>query len=115
MASICAWENSARRVCAARARRASARASRDRSEVFVGVRRRLRWPYDRRYPFGQDPFDFGVRPGDDVHGDEFAHAPRGRGTGVGGGLHRADIAAHQDGDVAGADVLGADQAARLRP
>ena len=38
----------------------------------------------------EDPLDFGVRPGDDVHGDELADAPRGGGAGVGRGFDGAD-------------------------
>ena len=41
--------------------------------------------------------------------DQLADAARGGGAGVGRGLHRADVAAHQHGDVAGADVFLADQ------
>ena len=57
----------------------------------------------------EDAFHLGVRPRDDVDRDQLADAPRGRGAGIGRGLHRADVAAHHDGDVAGADVFLADQ------
>jgi len=40
---------------------------------------------------------------------EFADPTRGRRACVGGGLHRADIAANHHRDVAGADVLFSDQ------
>ena len=58
---------------------------------------------------GQDPFDLGVRTRNDVHRDELADASRGRRAGIGGRLDRADVAADQDGDVAGADVFLGDQ------
>ena len=57
----------------------------------------------------QDLLDFGVRPRNDVDRDELADAPRRGRAGVGRGLDRADVAAHQHGDVAGADVFLADQ------
>ena len=50
-----------------------------------------------------------VRPRDDVHRDQLAHPPRGGGPGVGRRLHRADVAPHHHRDVAGADVLLADE------
>ena len=58
---------------------------------------------------GEDAFDLGVRPGDDVDRDQLADAARGGGPGIGGGLDGADVAADHDGDVAGADVFLADQ------
>ena len=61
------------------------------------------------YGLRQDPLDFGVRPRNDVHRHELADAARGGGAGVGRGLDRADVAADHHGDVAGADVLLADQ------
>ena len=61
------------------------------------------------YPFGQDSFDFCVRTGDDVDRDELADAARGRGAGVRRGLDGADVAAHEDGDVAGPDVFLGDE------
>ena len=44
-----------------------------------------------------------------MNADQFADAPRGRGAGVGGGLHRADVAAHDRGDEPGVDFLPADE------
>ena len=44
-----------------------------------------------------------------MHRDQLADAAGGRGAGVGGGLDRADVAADEHGDVAGADVFLADQ------
>ena len=54
-------------------------------------------------------FDFGMGPRNDVHRHQLSDAPRRRGTGVSGGLHRTDVAAHHHGDIAGADVLLADE------
>src|SRR5918993_1957584 len=54
---------------------------------------------------GQDAFDFGVGAGDDVDADEFPDSSGGGGPGVGRGLDRPHVAAHEDRDVAGADVL----------
>src|SRR3954469_23929983 len=41
---------------------------------------------------GKNLFDLGVRAGDDVYGYQLADAPRRRGPGVCGRLHRADVA-----------------------
>ena len=57
----------------------------------------------------QRVFEVGVRTRDDVHRHELADAPRRRGAGVGRRLHRRDVAAHDRGHVAGADLLPADQ------
>ena len=57
----------------------------------------------------QHALDFGVRPRNDVHGDQLADAPRGGRAGIGRGLDRADVAAREHRDVAGADVLLADE------
>jgi hypothetical protein len=40
-----------------------------------------------------------------VNRNQLADAARGRGAGIGGGLHGADVAAHEHGDVARANVL----------
>ena len=69
----------------------------------------------RKLRLREEPFDFGVRPRDDVHRDELADAPRGRGASIGRRLHRADIAAHEHRDVARADVFLADERRRWRP
>jgi hypothetical protein len=50
-----------------------------------------------------------VRPRNHVHRNQLADAPRGGGARVGRGLDRADVAAHEHGDVAGADVFLADE------
>ena len=57
----------------------------------------------------QRVFEVGVRARDDVHRHELADAARRGGAGVGRGLHRRDVAAHDGGHVAGADLLPADQ------
>ena len=57
----------------------------------------------------QRVFEVRVRTRNDVHRDELADAARGGSARIGGGLHRGDIAAHDGGDVAGADLLPADQ------
>ena len=91
----------------------------DRGEVAIG----LRWCGGRghqltcsgqsftgwRLSLRKHPFDFGVRPGNDVDRDELADAPGSRRARIGRGLDRADVAADQHGDVAGADVFRADQ------
>src|SRR5207247_9139814 len=48
-----------------------------------------------------------VRPRDDVDGDQLADAARGGGAGVGRGLHRGDVAAHDRGHIARADLFPA--------
>src|SRR5919199_389181 len=53
--------------------------------------------------------DLAVRARDDVDADQLAHAPRRGRARVRGRLDRAHVAAHEDGDVAGADVLLADE------
>ena len=45
----------------------------------------------------------------DVDRDELAHPARRRSAGVGGRLHGRDVAAHDGGHVAGADLLPADE------
>src|SRR5438477_7782566 len=57
----------------------------------------------------QHALDFGVRARDDVDADQLADSSRRRRPGVGRGLDRAHVAAHEDGDVARADVLLADE------
>src|SRR5690606_24198527 len=56
----------------------------------------------------KDPLDFGMRAGNDVHGNELAHAPRGGGARISRRLDRTDVTANHHGDVPGADLLGAD-------
>src|SRR5262244_659 len=56
-----------------------------------------------------DAFDFDVRAWDDMNRDQFADSPGGGGAGVRGRFDRADIPANEDGYVARADVLLADQ------
>ena len=50
-----------------------------------------------------------MRPGNDVDGDELADAAGGGRARIGRGLDRADVAAREHGDVAGADVFLADE------
>ena len=50
-----------------------------------------------------------MRTRNDVHRHELADAARRGGAGVGRGLHGRDVAAHDGGHVAGADLLPADQ------
>ena len=57
----------------------------------------------------QRVLEVGVRARDDVHRHQLADAARRGGAGVGGRLHGRDVAAHDGGDVAGADLLPADQ------
>jgi hypothetical protein len=57
----------------------------------------------------KDPFDFAVRARNHVNRNELAHPAGGGSAGVGCSLDGADIAANQNGDVAGPDVLGADE------
>ena len=57
----------------------------------------------------QDALDITVRARDDVHRDQFPDTPRGCRAGIGGGLDGADIAAHENRDIAGADLLLTDQ------
>src|SRR5262249_39084097 len=54
---------------------------------------------------GKNLLHFLMRPWDNMNADQLAHAPRRRGARVGGGFHRAHIAAHGNGDEARADVL----------
>ena len=65
--------------------------------------------YLRGLADGEHVLEVRVRARDDVHGDQLAHAARGGGAGVGGGLDRGHVAAHQRRDVAGADLLVADE------
>ena len=50
-----------------------------------------------------------MRARDDVDGHQLADAARRRGAGIGRGLDRRDVAAHDGGHVAGADFFPADQ------
>ena len=50
-----------------------------------------------------------MRTRDDVDRHELADAARRGGAGVGRGLDRGDVAAHDGGHVAGADLLPADE------
>ena len=115
MRSIWSWESSARAGAACLARCASRRASwteaRSRSVGGgsgaghrIGQTTRV-----GRARAGQHALDLGVRPRNHVDGDEFADAAGRGGTGVGRGLDRADVAAREHRDVAGADVLLADE------
>src|ERR1700674_4790354 len=106
MASIRSWPNSASSSHACFARRASARAS------AMEARSRAVWGAGsisikglQGAAFWQDPFDLTVRSRNDVDRHELANAARGGRAGVGCGLHRADIAADHDRDVAGADIF----------
>src|SRR5688500_8504778 len=57
----------------------------------------------------QRVFEIGVRTRDHVNGDEFTHATGGGGTGIGGSFDRGDVAAHDRGHVAGANLLPPDE------
>src|SRR2546423_11377951 len=57
----------------------------------------------------KNALDFGVGAWDDVDAYQLADAARGCGSGVGRGLDRAHVAAHEYRDVARADVLLADE------
>ena len=57
----------------------------------------------------QHVLEVGVRARDDVDRDELADAARGGGAGVGRGFDGRDIAAHDGGHIAGADLFPADQ------
>ena len=50
-----------------------------------------------------------MRARDDVNADQFTDAARGGGSGVSRGFDRANIAAHEDGDITAADVFAANQ------
>ena len=56
-------------------------------------------------PSGITDVHVGVRARDDVHRHHLADAAGGHLAGVHGGLHRRDVAAHDDGDVAAAGLL----------
>src|SRR3954454_10013202 len=58
---------------------------------------------------GEHFFEAGVRPGDDVDGDELADPARRGSARVGGRLDRGDVAANHRGHVAGADLLPPDE------
>ena len=99
MASICSWENSAsssqRLLGAARER---ARLG-DRGEIAIGLGGRgaaiVTRPLGRAYEaFGRIRSTSACGRGMTCTDIELADAPRGGGAGVGGGLHRADVAAH---------------------
>ena len=65
-----------------------------------------------RYFFGRDRKDLVevvVRPRDDVHADQLADASRRRRAGIGGRLHRSDVAAHDGRHQPGIDLLPADE------
>ena len=78
------------------AERGTLRAKRSRSELGALADR-------------EDLFEVVGRTRNDVHADELADAARGGGAGVGRGLHRADVAAHDRGHEAGVDFLPADE------
>src|ERR1039458_8533965 len=58
---------------------------------------------------GEDILQALMGAGDDVDGDEFADTPGGGGAGIGGGAHGRDIPANHGGDVAGSNLLPADE------
>ena len=94
IASTCSWEY-VRYFCqAAYAFSTLVRTSWiDRRSLSSSIAARLLLAFRRA---GKDLLDLFVRAGNHVDADQFADAPgRGR-TGVGGGFHRADIAAHRD-------------------
>ena len=62
-----------------------------------------------RFADGQDVFEVGVRPGNDVHRHQLADAPRRGGAGIRRRLDGGDVAAHDRGHVAGADLFPPDQ------
>jgi len=57
----------------------------------------------------QHVFQALVRARDDMHRDEFAHASRRGGAGIGGRANRRHVAAHHRGHVARSDFFPADQ------
>src|SRR5262245_12060316 len=57
----------------------------------------------------EDPFDFRVWARDHVNRDQLADTPRGGRAGIRRRLDRADISSYQNGHIALADVLLADQ------
>src|ERR1043166_437653 len=60
-------------------------------------------------PDRQRVLELRVRPRDDVHGHHLADLRRGRGTGLGGRAHGGDVAAHDRGHVAAADLFVVNQ------
>jgi hypothetical protein len=58
-----------------------------------------------RFADGQHVFEIGVRPRDYMDRDELAHTARGGRAGIGRGLDRGHVAAHDGRHVAGADLL----------
>src|SRR5438132_13690922 len=105
MASMRSWVNSASSSQACFACRARARASamEARSRSVWGAGSSISIEELQGDAFWQNPFDLAVRPRNDVDRHELAHAARGRRAGVGCRLHRADVAADHDRDVARAN------------
>ena len=54
---------------------------------------------------GQHALDFPVRAGNDVDADQFSDAAGGGCSRIGRRFDRADIAAHKDRHISGADIL----------
>src|SRR5580700_9815201 len=65
--------------------------------------------YHRGLADGQHILERLMRPRDDVDSDQFAHAASGGSAGIGGRFHGRHIAANHCGDVAGTDLLPADE------
>src|SRR5690625_14638 len=59
---------------------------------------------------GQNLLDIVVRPRDDVHRHEVAHALGCRRSGIGRRLHGPDVSSDHYGDITAADLFFADQA-----
>ena len=62
-----------------------------------------------RFLVGKDEFHFGMGTRDDMHADQFADLLSRGGTGVGGGLDRAHVAADHDGHKSAADLHPSDK------
>src|SRR5688572_5959800 len=108
MRSICSCVSSASCGCAWRAARASALASEiDARSLSVWVA--LSWTAMAGSALWEDSFDFGVGSRNDVHRDELSDPARGSRSGVGCRLHGAHVPAHEHRDVAGTDVLLANE------
>jgi hypothetical protein len=50
-------------------------------------------------------FNFRVRPGNNVNTDQFTDPTRSGSARIGGSLYRTNISAHEDRNVAGADIF----------
>ena len=113
MASIRAWESSASsawRLWPRARARGPRRSRRDRDRCCGGERPGWHEPARAAVrtaaasAFGESARPR-VRPRNDVHRDQLADTSRRGGARIGGGLHGADVAAHHDRDVPGADVF----------